>query len=295
MLELEIAAFLAAATTRTISDAAKKLYITQPALSRRLQSLEAELGYPLLQRSKGSRTTELTPQGRAFIPLAEKWQQLFEESRNLQQLMENKQSFHLGVIDSVCTYLLPPTFKQFLNENSKCHFFIHKYHLEECYEHMSRGDLDLALVHSIIHSKDIKSVPFFSSPYILISSNPGLQKKVSIEQLNPEKEIRLFWSAEFNTWHDYWFGSNAIGRVRLDMMSLLEYFISDPELWAITPAYIGHFLQEKYGLQTAELDNAPKPITIYYLQPKAVTNGYSNVFLELMCKNLQAHPDITLL
>ena len=44
MTELEIEAFLAIVRTGSISAAAQKLYVTQPALSRRIHALEQELG-----------------------------------------------------------------------------------------------------------------------------------------------------------------------------------------------------------------------------------------------------------
>ena len=83
MTELEIEAFLAIVRTGSISAAAQKLYVTQPALSRRIHALEQELGYSLMVRKKGVRSIELTSQGKAFISLAEKWKTVWNESREL--------------------------------------------------------------------------------------------------------------------------------------------------------------------------------------------------------------------
>ena len=83
MTELEIEAFLAIVRTGSISAAAQKLYVTQPALSRRIHALEQELGYSLMVRKKGVRSIELTSQGKAFISLAEKWKTVWNESRNV--------------------------------------------------------------------------------------------------------------------------------------------------------------------------------------------------------------------
>ena len=47
MTNLEIEAFLAVVRLGSITAAAQAIFITQPALSRRLQTLEEELGYPL--------------------------------------------------------------------------------------------------------------------------------------------------------------------------------------------------------------------------------------------------------
>ncbi|MEU4743284.1 LysR family transcriptional regulator [Actinosynnema sp. NPDC023658] len=50
--------------------AATKLYLTQPALSQQIRSLEQRLGVQLFTRT--SRRVELTPMGKALLPLVEK-------------------------------------------------------------------------------------------------------------------------------------------------------------------------------------------------------------------------------
>ena len=52
--------------------AAQALYITQPTLSARLQTLEDEVGTPLFVRGKGLRRLELTDAGSRFLPLAQR-------------------------------------------------------------------------------------------------------------------------------------------------------------------------------------------------------------------------------
>ena len=55
MTFLEIEAFLKIVQYGSFSAAAEKLYITQPALGRRIRALEEELGYLLFIRYKGVR------------------------------------------------------------------------------------------------------------------------------------------------------------------------------------------------------------------------------------------------
>ena len=63
---LGVQAFLAIATHRNFRRAAAELHITQTALSRRLQTLEAYLGVKLVERT--TRSVELTRIGREFLP-----------------------------------------------------------------------------------------------------------------------------------------------------------------------------------------------------------------------------------
>lgn len=61
--------FLAIAREESITGAAKALHISQPALSRQMMELEAEIGKPLLNR--GSRRITLTEEGRLLRKRAE--------------------------------------------------------------------------------------------------------------------------------------------------------------------------------------------------------------------------------
>ena len=63
---LGVQAFIAVATHRNFRRASAELHITQTALSRRLQTLEAYLGVKLVERT--TRSVELTRIGRDFLP-----------------------------------------------------------------------------------------------------------------------------------------------------------------------------------------------------------------------------------
>lgn len=62
--------FLCVAKLRNFSNAAKERHATQPALSRRIRSLEAWYGVPLIDRS--TYPVELTQDGASLVPVAER-------------------------------------------------------------------------------------------------------------------------------------------------------------------------------------------------------------------------------
>lgn len=68
--------FLAVAQTGSITLGAQKSFITQTAMSQQMAALEAELGLPLLKRSKSG--TALTEAGQALVPMAEQLVQCYQ-------------------------------------------------------------------------------------------------------------------------------------------------------------------------------------------------------------------------
>lgn len=97
MTFLEIEAFLKITETGSFSAAAEALYVTQPALGRRIRAMEEELGYPLFVRGKGLRKVELTRQGHAFIGIAHRWQALWNETREA-ALLAPSRNFYVASV-----------------------------------------------------------------------------------------------------------------------------------------------------------------------------------------------------
>jgi DNA-binding transcriptional LysR family regulator len=64
----QLRAFVVVAEHRSVSDAADQLHIAQPALSRKIQNLEAELGLALFERGRNRMT--LTKGGARLEPIA---------------------------------------------------------------------------------------------------------------------------------------------------------------------------------------------------------------------------------
>ncbi len=99
--------FLQAAESPSFSEAARRLHLSQPTLSRHIQRLEGELGVELFTRS--SHDLKLTEAGRLLLPQARK---LIREAVEIQQLTGSFQDKIVGHIRIACSttagkYLLP--------------------------------------------------------------------------------------------------------------------------------------------------------------------------------------------
>jgi LysR family hydrogen peroxide-inducible transcriptional activator len=107
MTLIELRYLLAVAATRHFGRAAEKCFVTQPALSLGIKSLEAELGVSLFERSKTG--VHLTPVGSQIAAQA---QRVMSEAATLKELATRfddplSGSLRLGLIHTIGPYLLP--------------------------------------------------------------------------------------------------------------------------------------------------------------------------------------------
>ena len=106
-------AFLAIVKYGTISKAADELYISQTAVTRRLKTLEDELGIPLLDRGRGIKEATLTPSGRDFLSIAQRWNAVWEETQRFKSLGE-RLSLSIGSVQILNDYVFPALYSRLL-------------------------------------------------------------------------------------------------------------------------------------------------------------------------------------
>ena len=270
MTDQQIQCFLAVVRTGSISGAAQTLYVTQPAASRCVRTLEEELGYPLFRRGKGQRRVELTDHGRAFIAVAEKWRILWKETQELARQDENSRLVFSSV-GSVSSCLLPQVLRRFLEGWPQCSLTFHHYSSFLSYDYVAGGLVDLALISDDRYVPGVETVPAFREPMILAAAKGlDLPELVHPAQLDPRRELRLPWNPEYDLWHSFWFSTAAVPRAVLDQMSLLEEFFSWqdnwPDSWAIVPASVAAHMTRQFGVNTCKLLEPPANRVIYLLR-----------------------------
>ena len=101
------------ATSLSFSDASKKLFISQSAVSQSIKTLEKKLGQSLFIRS--TKKVQLTPAGSLLLKHVEPAMNLI--SRGESQLLDSGTlglgQLHIGASDTICRYFLLPYLKQF--------------------------------------------------------------------------------------------------------------------------------------------------------------------------------------
>ena len=105
--------FYYVATSLSFSEASKKLYISQSAVSQSIKTLEKKLGQTLFIRS--TKRVQLTPAGSLLLKHVEPAMNLISlgESQLLDSGTLGLGQLHIGASDTICRYFLVPYLKQF--------------------------------------------------------------------------------------------------------------------------------------------------------------------------------------
>ncbi|TDO99997.1 LysR family transcriptional regulator [Marinomonas balearica] len=161
----ELITFIRVAELESFSEAAEKLFLTQPAISKRIASLESTLGVKLFDRI--GRKVQLTEAGERLLPKARKVSNDLDDikrSMTLQMddisgLLRISTSHHIGL------HRLPKLLKQFQHTYPNAQIDIEFTQSEEAYRKVIQGDVELGII-TLNSSPDehMMSIPIWSDP-----------------------------------------------------------------------------------------------------------------------------------
>jgi len=146
-LEIQwLRAFLAIAEQGSVSEGATQLHLTQPAVSKRLASLEQQLGTALFNRI--GRRLQLTDAGRALLPRARHiLNEISDTERELRALSSSVSgSLRIATSHHVGLHHLPPVLREFSNRYPQVTLDIDFVDSEQAYEALMAAKYELAVV-----------------------------------------------------------------------------------------------------------------------------------------------------
>ncbi len=138
--------FVAVAETGSFSAAAERLFITQPAVSKRLALLESELGAALFDRI--GRRIRPTPAGTALLARARAILNEVEDAkRSLSNLADTVVGpLSLGTSHHIGLHRLPPALKRYSEMYPTVHLDLRFMDSEQACGAVEQGELELAIV-----------------------------------------------------------------------------------------------------------------------------------------------------
>ncbi len=146
MNHAELEAFVLVARHTTFSQAATDLSLTQPAISKRIASLENSVGSSLFDRI--GKSVVLTPAGRRLLPLA---QQILLQINDAQRSIRNRASaaegeLHLATSHHVGLHRLAPVLRRFNQDFPRVTLAMRFEDSEAAHELVRAAEVELAVV-----------------------------------------------------------------------------------------------------------------------------------------------------
>ncbi|MGH2995261.1 MAG: LysR family transcriptional regulator [Gaiellaceae bacterium] len=225
-------AFVEVARRRTVSRAADALFVTQPALSARLQRLERDLGAQLFVRT--SRGMRLTEAGEAFLPYAVRALNTLADGRSLVDSFERGGAgrLALGAAPAVSTYVLPLVLKRFTVGHPRVELSVRTGHSEEVLELVRREEVDLGLVRALRHP-DIVSTPLYEDRLILVvqpSHRFVARGKIELDEISREQLILFDRTSSYHDLTSALFrgaGVQPVGVMELDNIDAAKKMVQE--------------------------------------------------------------------
>jgi DNA-binding transcriptional LysR family regulator len=179
-----IDALVALETFGTVSEAATRLRLTQSAVSKRIQSLQAQVGFRLVEAD--GRRLRLTPRAVDFLDRA---RPLVAELRGLVKptAVDSLSSFSLALADSIASSWGPAVVRRALSELRGVRLELHAHRSVLVIESVRLGRYDVGLCTESPAAKDLMQDPLVDEPLVLVSSGlaPKLDRKLPLITIEP--------------------------------------------------------------------------------------------------------------
>jgi DNA-binding transcriptional LysR family regulator len=169
MLEnFRLKVFRAVAQQLSFRRAAEALYLTQPAVTLQVKTLEEELGLKLFERS--STGVSLTEAGKLLLQDAEQLHLLALQAENRLAALKGQATGELvlGASTTIAQYVLPPLLAEFSRRYPGIQLQVFSQNTEHVAEGMANGRFGLGLIEGPPLRRDVKVGPWFNDELLLV-------------------------------------------------------------------------------------------------------------------------------
>ena len=140
--QLEI--FLAVCETMSVTETSKRLYLSQPAISKTIRELEADVGILLFDRINGK--LHLNEAGKVFRIKADQLMEDFEALKNFDSRSSGKIPLRLGISLTIAMNSLPYAVEQFKIKYPETPLKIYSENVQQVQQRLMNGEIDIAFI-----------------------------------------------------------------------------------------------------------------------------------------------------
>lgn len=272
--------FAAVADEGNLTQAADRLFVSQPALTKQIKQLEGQMGVELFTRSRAGMA--LTPAGVAF---AERIPALLSQLQDAVQTARGARSeaarvLRLGFFASGANEFTQTIVSEFLRRRPGWQVDLRPAEYSDPTAGLADGQADVALLRLPIPGQDrFSSTVLFEEPrwVALPSTHPLAERaEVSFSELWDEPFVAL--PEETGSWRDFWLATDhregRPPRVVAVVKNIDEFLTTIASGLAISliPAGTGRFYQRPGVAYRPVRDISPSPVGVAW-QPGIVTGS----------------------
>jgi len=184
----DLAAFLAVATDRSFSGAARRLHRTQPAISQAVRRIEDELGERLFDRS--SRDGTLTEAGRLLQDYAQRLLSLAGEAQTaVQELQQMRRGRVIMAANEAAVHTLLPHIERYATTHPQVAIEVRRLPSRRIAAAILDRSIDFGVLTFSPQDRGVQTIPLGSDDIVLLTSpkHPmAARRRVSLEEVGRE-------------------------------------------------------------------------------------------------------------
>ena len=180
--------FYYVATSLSFSEASKRLYISQSAVSQSIKTLERKIGQPLFIRS--TKKVQLTPAGELLLQHIEPAMNLIRRGEEqIQSVSETKLGqLHIVASDTICRYFLVPYIQKFHQAHPDVPIKVTNATSKSCVDLLEHGQVDIIFSNypndKLTSSYITKTVSVFQDVFVgNPESFPSIETPMSLKNI----------------------------------------------------------------------------------------------------------------
>lgn len=164
----QLRVFVAVAHSRSLAEASERVHLSQPAISIALRKLEENVGGALFART--SRQLALTPEGDAFLPVAVRllndWNEAFEDLND--QFSKQRGKVTVAALPTLAAGLFPWVITLFHEAYPRINLSLHDVLAEQINQMVREGRADLGLSVPPSDADDLTFEPVLEDSYVAV-------------------------------------------------------------------------------------------------------------------------------
>ncbi len=292
----DLQVFMAIVKEESILKAADALYMSPSTVGARLKHLEEEFHAELIRRKKGIKKIALTEEGLNFYRTAGKMLELYQECEQLHAAGGSNIPLTIATADSYLDNNFVPLYRKLLYGTPPLRLDLQLYPSDMIYALVSHKAVDIGFALYDVKYTDVISEPIYEDDIVVIvpQDSPLQGPYIHPDNLDPERELligsrtnrNVGWGEEFNLWHNKWFSYDKEPLLRVNLISIISYFLTEGEYWTLMPRTSARAYAKRYNLRMLELA-VPSPKRTCYMLTHVQPNPLVQNVMEQFEKELK--------